>query len=324
MRPNFASRFQVALLIAVAFGPIGSVFAQEDAAGANLAIVAQPSSSYVSGDTSLTAMNDEYDPRSSRDRSRGSYGNWNRVGTQWVQYDWSRPISTNRVDVYWWDDRRGVRLPRACRLLYWDGSQFTPVANPSGLGVEGDRYNTTTFDEVRTSRFKLEIDSNEPYSTGVLEWKIYDSGQSPDFPPMVTAGVDRVVIMGGRTWLNGDVRTLGTRGNGSAAMTWSKVSGPGRVTFEDAHAQATTATFSALGDYVLTLTAGTAPLIASDTLTVKVVPPPPATHLEPVDTQNYKIHSPLWNHRAKALIVKSLLSRSSFKRIPKETFPGFR
>ena len=42
---------------------------------------------------------------------------------------------------------------------------------------------------------------------------------------------------------------------------------------------------------------------ASSTLAVKVVPPPPETHLELVDTKNYKIDSPLWNSRAKALIV---------------------
>src|SRR5215510_6511574 len=53
----------------------------------NLAVVATPSASYVSGDTSLGALNDESVPRSSHDNRRGSYGNWNRTGTQWVQYE---------------------------------------------------------------------------------------------------------------------------------------------------------------------------------------------------------------------------------------------
>jgi hypothetical protein len=101
----------------------------------NLAAVAQPSSSYVSGDTTPAALNDGYDPRSSRDARRGSYGNWPRTGTQWVQYDWSQPISTAKVDVYWWADGRGVHAPKASRLLCWDGSAFVPVGNPSGLGV---------------------------------------------------------------------------------------------------------------------------------------------------------------------------------------------
>jgi len=68
-------------------------------AAANIALVATPSTSYVSGDTSASALNDGIEPRRSRDRSRGSYGNWPRRDTQWVQYDWSVPISTDKVEV---------------------------------------------------------------------------------------------------------------------------------------------------------------------------------------------------------------------------------
>jgi len=273
------------------------------ASSVNLAVVAEPSSSYVSGDTSLAALHDGHAPESSHVRGRGSYGNWPRKGTQWVQYDWSRPIRTWKIDVYWWDDRRGVRLPKACRLLYWDGKAFVPVTNASGLGVAANQYNTTTFDEVRTKRLRLEIDSNGTFSTGILEWKVYDTGQSPDFPPLVTAGIDRVVVLGGKTYLAGELKTLSRKGGASTTVTWSKASGPGTVTFADAGASATTATFSAAGDYILKLTARRGPLSASSTLAVKVVPPPPATHLDPVDTKPYRIDSPLWNSRAKALIV---------------------
>jgi DUF1680 family protein len=270
------------------------------AVGVNLAVVAKPSCSYVSGDTTPAALNDGYDPRSSRDNRRGSYGNWPRQGTQWVQYDWSQPISTSRIDVYWWDDQRGVRLPKAARLLYWDGNAFVPVAHASGLGVAGSQYNTTTFDEVRTTRLRLEIDSNETFSTGILEWKVYDSGKSPDSPPMVTAGVDRVVVLGGKTYLSGTIKML--KGDG-ATVTWSKASGPGTVAFENAKAAVTAATFSETGAYVLRLTAERGPLSGSSTLTVKVVSPPPADRLDVVYTKKYRIDSPLWSARAKALIV---------------------
>ncbi len=269
--------------------------------GVNLAVVAEPSCSYVSGDTSVTALNDENEPRSSRDRRLGSYGNWPRRGTQWVQYDWSRHINTRKIDVYWWDDRRGVRLPKTCRLLYFNGKDFVPVSNPSGLGVAESQYNTTTFDEVKTNKLRLEIDSNDTYSTGILEWKVYDSGKSPDFPPRVNAGVDRVVILGGKTYLNGIIKTLG--GKGSPAISWSKMSGPDLVIFENATEPVTTATFSKAGDYVLKLTADKGQLSASSTIAVKAETPPPATALETVYTKHYKIDNPLWNSRAKALIV---------------------
>ncbi len=303
--PSISVKLVLLIAVAVVYGRAS--FAQESPvtlsdSRVNLAVVAQPSSSYVSGDTALAALNDENDPRSSRDRRRGSYGNWPRRGTQWVQYDWSRPISTDKIDVYWWDDNRGVRLPKACRLLYWDGESFVPVSNPSGLEVVGSKYNTTTFGEVRTSKLRLEIDSNDIYSTGILEWKVYDSGKSPDFPPRVVAGTDRVVMLGGKTYLAGAIKTFAGKG-ASTTVTWGIASGPGMVAFENANAAVTSATFSTVGDYALKLTASKGPLRASSTLAVKVVPSPPATHLDLIDTKTYKIDSPLWNSRAKALIV---------------------
>ncbi|MBN1126649.1 MAG: glycoside hydrolase family 127 protein [Sedimentisphaerales bacterium] len=266
----------------------------------NLALIATPSASRVSGDTSLASLHDGYAPETSHVRGRGSYGNWPARGTQWVQYDWSKPISTNKIDVYWWDDRRGVHLPAACRLLYWDGETFQPVKNGLGLGVEKDRYNTTTFDEVRTTKLRLEIDSDGQYSTGLLEWKVYDSGNSPEFPPLVDAGVNRIVVLGGRTWLNGAVKTLQTK---DIPIIWSKLSGPGKVVFEDANVQETTAKFTEIGEYIVKLTAGRGQLSASSTVTVKVSAPPPAMHLDLIDTRHYTISSPLWSKRAKALIV---------------------
>src|SRR5450432_1044563 len=156
-----------------------------DAGPVNLVVVAVPSSSYVSGDTTVAALNNNYAPRNSRDNRRGSYGNWPRTGTEWVQYEWTQPVSTKQVDVYWWMDGQGIGAPKACRVLYWDGKAFVPVGNSSGLGVEGSKFNTTTFDEVTTPKLRLEIDSDGTLSTGILEWKVYDSGESPEFPPTV-------------------------------------------------------------------------------------------------------------------------------------------
>ncbi len=268
----------------------------------NLAVVARASASYVSGDTTLAALSDGHQPQSSRDRTHGSYGNWPRRGVEWVQYEWSRPVSTRKIDVYWWDDNRGVRLPKACRLLYWDGQGFQPVKNPTGLGVEGDRFNTTTFDEVRTSRLRLEIESNENFSTGILEWRVYDSGDSPAFEPRVEAGVDRLVVVGAKTYLSGQVKTLGNRPD-SVSTSWSKLSGPGPVRFADAASLETTATFSQLGDYVLRLSAEQAGLGGSDVLSVRVVNAPPPQRLEVVPTEPWRIDSPLLSSRLKSLIV---------------------
>jgi DUF1680 family protein len=272
--------------------------------GANLALVAKPSASFASGDTTVAALNDGYEPRNSRSRGRGnSYGNWPRRGTQWVDYEWSQPISTNKIDVYWWADGQGVGLPVASRLMYWKDGEFVTVSRDEGLGEARDRFNTTTFDEVTTTKLRLEFDSDDQLSTGILEWRVYDSGKSPKFPPSVAAGIDRVVVLGGKTYLNGSIKMLGAEADESMTVTWSKESGPGDVSFADASATETTATFSEVGDYVLKLTAKDGDLDGSSTLRVKVDIPPPTKPLGVVYTKRYKIDSPLWNHRAKALIT---------------------
>ena len=165
-----------------------AAWAQDSNAPVNLAVVAKASASFVSGDTSVAALNDGYTPRNSRDNRRGSYGNWNRTGTQWVEYDWSQPVSTKQIEVYWWDDRQGVHLPKASRVKFWNGTDFVILTNANGLGVAGEKFNTMTFDEVTTSKLRLEMDSDGEFSTGVLEWRVLDSGKSPEFPPRVRAG----------------------------------------------------------------------------------------------------------------------------------------
>ena len=239
------------------------------ATGVNLAPVAEPSTSRVSADTTLAALNDGHTPKASNDRSNRSYGNWRGQGTQWVQYDWTIPVTTRKVDVFWWDDNAGVRLPKACRLFYWDGERFVPVRNPAGLGVAKDQFNTTTFDEVRTSKLRLEMDGEGLASTGILEWKVYNEGELPNFPPSVAAGVDRIVIHGRETAFAGQLlRAIDTS---TTKVKWSKASGPGEVVFSDDAALATTATFSAVGDYVLALTARKGTMSDSSTLAVRVV-----------------------------------------------------
>ena len=126
-------------------------------------------------------------------------------------------------------------------------------------------------------------------------------------------------MLPGKTYLNGYAgygfpqRQDRRRGALSAAppvppgpaptTTWSVASGPGKVTFADAKAPVTTATFSVPGNYVLQLKAENGLTKAVSSLNVKVETPPPTTHLDAVYTKHFKINNPLWNARAKALIV---------------------
>ena len=266
--------------------------------GRNVATAATPQTSYVSSWETLSAINDGYLPANSADHSHGAYGNWPQTGTQWVEYDWPIPINTDMIDVYWWQDNQGIYAPASCSVQYWSGTGFVPVSNPSGLGMALNQFNTTTFDPVTTTRLRLLFQSDASgHSTGILEWHVYDAGGSPtNFPPVVNAGVDRDVIVGGNTYLSGSVQD-----NGAAlpapTVTWSELSGPGTVTFSNANDLDTTASFSTPGAFVLQLAAYDGQYTATGTVNVAVAPVPPANHLLPVYVTPYTITSPLWRYR---------------------------
>jgi hypothetical protein len=299
-RPAWARCSWLASTVALALAALAAHSAE--APGANLALVAATSTSYVSGHETITALNDGSNPANSNDKRDGAYGNWPQRGTQWVQYDWSLPISTARTEVYWFDDHGGVRLPKACRLKYWNGTAFVEVSDATGLGLKEHSFNPTTFPEITTTKLRLEFDGNGDSSTGILEWRVYDTGKSPNFPPTVSAGVDRVVVQPGQTWLSGKVKDDG-KPQPSPTVKWRQAAGPGKVTFADATATETTARFSKVGDYVLALTADDGQASASDELLVTVLAKPSQPPLSPVWTTPYQVSSPFWQPRLKNLIV---------------------
>ena len=263
---------------------------------ANLAVVASATGSGRPGAT-LTTLNDGLTPTIPGNPRR--QGPPPRLGTHWVEYDWIQPVSTRQIAVFWWDYTRTVRLPLAYRIEYWDGTQFAPVHHTTGLGLENNAYNATTFDEVSTTRLRLEIDSTDRYTSTLLEWKVFESEHSPAIPPVVAAGADRDVMDDGKTYLSGAIRSVHpiTRTN------WTKTAGPGAVSFSTTAQPVATATFSAPGEYTLTFTAWQGDVQSSSSLKVKVVTPPPARRLDVVYTKRYTIDSRLWNDRFKAMIV---------------------
>jgi RHS repeat-associated protein len=91
--------------------------------------------------------------------------------------------------------------------------------------------------------------------------------------PAVNAGPDQTITLPTNSvTLNGTVTDDGLPAGGRLTITWSRVSGPGTVTFGTPNSAATTATFSAAGTYVLRLTANDSQLSASDDVTVTVIP----------------------------------------------------
>ena len=296
---------------------LDGIMARADVASnpVNIARVASASSSRLRSENKISSLNDGFTPVSSSDRSHGLYALFvdeeTPKGELWVQYDWSKTVSINKVEVYWAMDRPrpgalpgsgGPRrnVPQNYRILYWNGSDFVPVSKPEGLGVTPNTFNVTTFDPVKTTKLRLEVAPQDGHSAGILEWKVYNFGSIPPFPPVIEAGVDRSVVLNAQTYLAGNVIWLeDSRKN---AARWVKVSGPGTVNFEDAAAPVTKAKFTAPGDYMLALTASGSK-DQSHAIAVHVEKEPPKDRLDVVYTRKYSIDSQFWNQRAKTLIV---------------------
>jgi DUF1680 family protein len=281
----------------------------------NIARVAIPSSFTFTSENKISALNDGFAPANSFDRSHGIFALRRELvmggGEPWVQYEWNQPVNIGKIEVYWAVDRPRpaaipgsrwptIHVPQSYRILYWNGSDFVPVDKPQGLGIAADVFNSTTFEPVKTSKLRLEVIPQNDQPAGIVEWKVYNFGPVPALPPVIDAGVDRSVLSGGRTYLSGKVTWL--QDSPKNVARWQKISGPGSVAFENATALVTTATFSAPGDYVLTLAAS-----GSDDrphlLNVHVEPAPPKDRLAVVYTRPYSIDSQFWNRRAKVLIA---------------------
>jgi len=95
--------------------------------------------------------------------------------------------------------------------------------------------------------------------------------------PIVDAGPDQSILVSGTVSLQGTVTDDGLPNPpGLVTPTWSKVSGPGSVTFADALAVQTIASFSLTGSYVLRLTANDGALSSVDETIVTVTSSPVA------------------------------------------------
>jgi fibro-slime domain-containing protein/RHS repeat-associated protein len=91
-------------------------------------------------------------------------------------------------------------------------------------------------------------------------------------PPTANAGADQTIRLPNPAPLHGVVNDDGFPHGSTLVSTWSLVSGPAAVTFADASAADTTATFTVEGTYVVRLTANDSRFSASDEVTITVLP----------------------------------------------------
>ncbi len=129
----------------------------------------------ASGGRQPRAVHDQDEPRSSKDASAGFFHWWPKKGTsEWIQYDFEKPITVSAVEVYWLDDTGAgeVRAPASWRVLYREGEGWKPVESATAYGVLLDRFNRVAFKAIATSALRLEVGLQPQWSAGIQEWKV--------------------------------------------------------------------------------------------------------------------------------------------------------
>jgi myo-inositol-hexaphosphate 3-phosphohydrolase len=146
-------------------------------------------------------------------------------------------------------------------------------AFPSGMFVAQDDANPGANQNFKYVSWASIANSFTPALTIDTTWdpRLVGGGGGGNRAPTVNAGPDQTVLESQAAVLDARVFDDGLP-SGTLSTSWSAVSGPPGATvgFADPTAVDTTATFSALGTYVLQLTADDGERRASDTLTVTV------------------------------------------------------
>jgi hypothetical protein len=158
-------------------------------------------------------------------------------------------------------------------------SYMWQIASPGGPFVDfpfgmGDTFMVTADPSVNGNQYRVVVSNLGGFATSAAATLTVTGGGSS---LIADAGPDQTITLPASANLQGSV--LGS--SPFTLINWSKVSGPGTVTFADSAAPVTTADFSQAGLYVLQLAATDGPFATSlDTVQVTVdsiiTPPPPA------------------------------------------------
>ncbi|AIE85111.1 beta-L-arabinofuranosidase domain-containing protein [Fimbriimonas ginsengisoli] len=132
-------------------------------------------SSHTYEGDSTDALSDGVLPQSSGDLSIPRFTWWDHKGsTEWVEYHFPYARSLSQSEVYWFDDRPdgGCRIPASWRLLAWIDGAWQEVNHSGFYGVERDRFNSVSFNTVKTTKIRLEAKLQPDASSGILEWRV--------------------------------------------------------------------------------------------------------------------------------------------------------
>lgn len=157
------------------FGNQHSELAEEDSI--NIALIAIPTTSFVSSWENINAVNDGYIPSNSSDKSHGAYGNWDSPNTlQWVQYSWEQQFILKSIDIYWFDDGGGVLTPTIAYIQFYENDSWE-IVDSIPVPCVKNTFNYTNLGGITADKIRVTM-KNESQSTGILEFRVWGTGLS--------------------------------------------------------------------------------------------------------------------------------------------------
>jgi RHS repeat-associated protein len=154
-------------------------------------------------------------------------------------------------------------------------SAWTKVSGPGPVTFSNPGVAVTTATFGVAGVYVLRLSAGDSLLSASDDLTVTVNGTNQ--PPEVSAGPDLTITLPKTATLDGAATDDGLPTGSTLAVSWSRVSGPGAVTFNNPNGAATAASFSEAGTYVLRLTASDSELSAGDDLVVTVsqaVPPP--------------------------------------------------
>lgn len=151
--------------------------------------------------------------------------------------------------------------PNGTLLISW-----SKISGPGDVAFTDSSDSETTVSFSVAGTYVLRLFADDTAKVAFDTATITVTGQ-PNDPPVVDAGTNQTILLPNTAALVGTASDDGVP-NGILITTWSKISGPGVVTFADENALSTTASFSTVGTYVLQLEADDTELQTTDTVEI--------------------------------------------------------
>ncbi|MFN7935969.1 MAG: hypothetical protein U0R19_21745 [Bryobacteraceae bacterium] len=159
-------------------------------------------------------------------------------------------------------------MPNPALTLTWQaigGPGTVTFSNPGSLAT------TVSFSKEGYYHLRLSAFDGQYVGSDDVGVRVILGNQAP----YVSAGPERSGPQDALLRLDGEVLDDGLPYGSTVSMQWSKVSGPGNVTFNPMGVASTSALFSVPGSYVLRLSATDSQMSASDDVAVTVLTPLP-------------------------------------------------